>query len=175
MKQSSCYSINGVDDAQRFHAVKVTPSFSQYFCSFFPFNSTFWLKNPLLLQEALDIVHVSKEDQESVFAMLVAVLWLGNVSFTIIDNENHVEPEPDESKALQSLNTDTCSFKVILLFCKFVCKNSTSIIFVSFSWRRVYLFQICCFIFVAHLAGAHARLTKCCICFSFLFRFVNCC
>ncbi|VYS48667.1 unnamed protein product [Arabidopsis thaliana] len=69
LKQSNCYSINGVDDAERFHAVK----------------------------EALDIVHVSKEDQESVFAMLAAVLWLGNVSFTIIDNENHVEPEPDES------------------------------------------------------------------------------
>ncbi|CAH8255169.1 unnamed protein product [Arabidopsis lyrata] len=69
LKQSNCYSINGVDDAERFHTVK----------------------------EALDIVHVSKEDQESVFAMLAAVLWLGNVSFTIIDNENHVEPEPDES------------------------------------------------------------------------------
>ncbi|VVB00662.1 unnamed protein product [Arabis nemorensis] len=69
LRQSNCYSINGVDDAERFHAVK----------------------------EALDIVHVSKEDQESVFAMLAAVLWLGNVSFTIIDNENHVEPEPDES------------------------------------------------------------------------------
>ncbi|KAG2241874.1 hypothetical protein Bca52824_096281 [Brassica carinata] len=67
--QSNCYSINGVDDAERFHAVK----------------------------EALDIVHVSKEDQESVFAMLAAVLWLGNVSFIIIDNENHVEPVADES------------------------------------------------------------------------------
>ncbi|KAL0816304.1 hypothetical protein Bca101_072748 [Brassica carinata] len=51
----------------------------------------------LMLQEALDIVHVSKEDQESVFAMLAAVLWLGNVSFTVIDNENHVEPVADES------------------------------------------------------------------------------
>lgn len=51
----------------------------------------------MLLQEALDIVHVSKEDQESVFAMLAAVLWLGNVSFSVIDNENHAEPEPDES------------------------------------------------------------------------------
>ncbi|CAN8288380.1 unnamed protein product [Cochlearia groenlandica] len=69
LRQSNCYSINGVDDVERFHAVK----------------------------EALDIVHVSKEDQESVFAMLAAVLWLGNVSFTVIDNENHVEPELDES------------------------------------------------------------------------------
>lgn len=46
--------------------------------------------------EALDIVHVSKEDQESVFKMLTVVLWLGNVSFTVIDNENHVEPVADE-------------------------------------------------------------------------------
>ncbi|CAL5400393.1 unnamed protein product [Camellia sinensis] len=28
--------------------------------------------------------------------MLTAVLWLGNVSFTVIDNENHVEPVADE-------------------------------------------------------------------------------
>lgn len=68
LRQSSCYSINGVDDAEQFRIVV----------------------------EALDIVHVSTEDQESVFAMLAAVLWLGNVSFTIIDNENHVEPVADE-------------------------------------------------------------------------------
>ncbi|KAH9771775.1 Myosin-1 [Citrus sinensis] len=68
LRQSSCYSINGVDDAEQFRIVV----------------------------EALDIVHVSKEDQESVFAMLAAVLWLGNVSFTVIDNENHVEPVADE-------------------------------------------------------------------------------
>ena len=49
-----------------------------------------------IFQEALDVVHVSKEDQERVFAMLAAVLWLGNVSFTPIDNENHVEPVADE-------------------------------------------------------------------------------
>ncbi|AEE76313.1 myosin 1 [Arabidopsis thaliana] len=75
--QSNCYSINGVDDAERFHTVK----------------------------EALDIVHVSKEDQESVFAMLAAVLWLGNVSFTVIDNENHVEPVADESFLFHSLGS----------------------------------------------------------------------
>ncbi|XP_021896862.1 myosin-1 isoform X2 [Carica papaya] len=69
LRQSNCYSIAGVDDAERFHIVL----------------------------EALDIVHVSKEDQESVFAMISAVLWLGNVSFTVIDNENHVEAVADES------------------------------------------------------------------------------
>lgn len=50
-------------------------------------------------QEALDIVHVSKEDQDSVFAMLAAVLWLGNISFIVVDNENHVEPLTDEGKS----------------------------------------------------------------------------
>ncbi|CAN1812414.1 VIII-1 [Linum perenne] len=68
LRQSDCCSIDGVDDAQNFHIVT----------------------------EALDTVHVSREDQENVFAMLAAVLWLGNVSFSVIDNENHVEPLADE-------------------------------------------------------------------------------
>ncbi|KAL7180755.1 hypothetical protein ACSBR1_039755 [Camellia fascicularis] len=68
LRQSNCYSISRLDDAEQFRIV----------------------------MEALDIVHVSKEDQESVFKMLTAVLWLGNVSFTVIDNENHVEPVADE-------------------------------------------------------------------------------
>jgi len=80
-------------------------------------------------------VHVSKEDQESVFAMLAAVLWLGNVSFTIIDNENHVEPEPDESMALQPLIVIYCSFKFITFFC-ILFENVTSIVFVSFTWSN---------------------------------------
>lgn len=69
LKQSNCYSIAGVDDAEQFRIV----------------------------QEALDVVHVSKKDQESVFAMLAAVLWLGNVTFTVVDNENHVEAVVDEA------------------------------------------------------------------------------
>jgi myosin V len=44
----------------------------------------------------MNIVHISKEDQENVFSMISAVLWLGDVSFTIIDNENHVEIAVDE-------------------------------------------------------------------------------
>ncbi|KAF3455953.1 hypothetical protein FNV43_RR00596 [Rhamnella rubrinervis] len=68
LSQSSCYSIMGVNDAEQFRVVV----------------------------EALDVVHISKDDQQSVFAMLAAVLWLGNISFTVIDNENHVEPLEDE-------------------------------------------------------------------------------
>nr|AAB71526.1 unconventional myosin [Helianthus annuus] len=68
-QQSTCYSINGVDDAEEFRVVV----------------------------EALDAVHVSKENQENAFAMLAAVLWLGNVTFSIVDNENHVEPIIDDA------------------------------------------------------------------------------
>ncbi|CAM0956704.1 unnamed protein product [Alopecurus aequalis] len=63
LKQSCCYSIAGVDDAEMFRTVT----------------------------EAMNIVHISKEDQDNVFSMVSAVLWLGDISFTIIDNENHVE------------------------------------------------------------------------------------
>ncbi|GER51864.1 myosin-related family protein [Striga asiatica] len=68
LSQSNCSTIYGVDDAEQFRIV----------------------------MEALGIVHIKKEDQESVFAMLAAVLWLGNVSFMVIDTENHVEPVEDE-------------------------------------------------------------------------------
>ncbi|XWS52002.1 hypothetical protein CRYUN_Cryun11dG0030300 [Craigia yunnanensis] len=67
--QSDCLVINGVDDAQKFH----------------------------MLMEALDIVQICKEEQEQAFAMLSAVLWLGNISFQAIDNENHVVASADEA------------------------------------------------------------------------------
>ncbi|KAL8138040.1 hypothetical protein V2J09_004041 [Rumex salicifolius] len=69
LSQSDCFRINGVDDADQF----------------------------LNVTEALNVVHVSKDDQESAFALLAAVLWLGNVSFSVIDNENHVQPVADEA------------------------------------------------------------------------------
>jgi len=55
----------------------------------------------------MNIVHISKEDQENVFAMVSAVLWLGDVSFTVIDNENHVEIIVDEGKI--SLDSVFCT------------------------------------------------------------------
>ncbi|XP_008802972.1 myosin-1-like isoform X1 [Phoenix dactylifera] len=69
LKQSSCFTIAGVDDASKFHSV----------------------------MEAMNVVHIKKDDQDAVFAILGAVLWLGNVSFTVIDNENHVEIVEDEA------------------------------------------------------------------------------
>ncbi|XP_058211003.1 myosin-2 isoform X2 [Rhododendron vialii] len=69
LNQSDCLAIDDVDDAQKFQ----------------------------MLMEALDTVRICKEDQEQAFEMLAAVLWLGNISFHIIDNENHVEVVADEA------------------------------------------------------------------------------
>ncbi|KAK9268785.1 hypothetical protein L1049_000548 [Liquidambar formosana] len=69
LNQSDCLEIDHVDDAQNFHK----------------------------LMEALDVVQICKEDQEHAFAMLAAVLWLGNISFQAIDNDNHVEVVADEA------------------------------------------------------------------------------
>ncbi|KAF2285940.1 hypothetical protein GH714_009103 [Hevea brasiliensis] len=69
LNQSECLVIDGVDDALNFHK----------------------------LMEALDIVQICKADQEQTFAMLAAILWLGNVSFQVIGNENHVEVLADEA------------------------------------------------------------------------------
>ncbi|KAJ3682270.1 hypothetical protein LUZ60_014843 [Juncus effusus] len=69
LNQSTRYSIAGVDDSEMFFTV----------------------------MEAMNVVHISKEDQENVFAMLAAVLWLGNISFTVVDNENHVKIVSDEA------------------------------------------------------------------------------
>ncbi|WOL04874.1 myosin-1-like [Canna indica] len=63
LKQSNCLTIDNVDDAQRFH----------------------------ILMEALDVFQISKENQKNVFSILAAILWLGNIGFSVIDNENHVE------------------------------------------------------------------------------------
>lgn len=45
--------------------------------------------------------------------MLAAVLWLGNISFTVIDNENHVQAIENEGKKFPEplLNASTlCHF-----------------------------------------------------------------
>ncbi|TKY66586.1 Myosin-2 protein [Spatholobus suberectus] len=66
--QSDCMSIDGVDDAKNFHQ----------------------------LMKALDTVQICKEDQDLIFKMLAAILWLGNISFQV-DSENHIEVVNDEA------------------------------------------------------------------------------
>ncbi|PKI69574.1 hypothetical protein CRG98_010022 [Punica granatum] len=110
LRQSSCFSIAGVDDAEEFCVV----------------------------MEALDVVHVSKEDQESVFAMLAAVLWLGNTSFTVIDNENHVEAVEDESLSTVAklLGCSTGELNLALSTRKMRVGNDTIIQKLTLSQRR---------------------------------------
>lgn len=69
LNQSECMKIDGVDDAKKFHRLK----------------------------KALNVVQMCNEDQERVFKMLAAILWLGNISFQVNDNENHIEVVNDEA------------------------------------------------------------------------------
>ncbi|KAJ9568038.1 hypothetical protein OSB04_004004 [Centaurea solstitialis] len=69
LNQSGCLKINGADDAQNFK----------------------------MLTEAFDVLGISAEDQESVFELLAAILWLGNISFEVIDVEEHVKIVADEA------------------------------------------------------------------------------
>jgi len=116
LKQSNCYSITGVNDAEEFRMVMVhffcrlkmiwlyrgfnycSYQWFDWFIDFEVWNKYEPFHTINYFQEALDVVHISKEDQETVFAMLAAVLWLGNISFTVIDNENHVQADENEGK-----------------------------------------------------------------------------
>ncbi|KAH1127570.1 hypothetical protein AAZX31_06G236400 [Glycine max] len=89
--QSDCTLIDGVNDANNFHQ----------------------------LMKALDTVQICKEDQEMIFKMLAAILWLGNISFQV-DSENHIEVVDDEAVtstaqlmgcSSQELMTALCTLK----------------------------------------------------------------
>ncbi|GAA0167329.1 actin binding motor protein [Lithospermum erythrorhizon] len=69
LNQSNCLTIHETDDADGFHK----------------------------LMEALYSLKISKEDQEHIFTMIAAILWLGNISFQVLDNENHIEVVDDEA------------------------------------------------------------------------------
>ena len=61
----------------------------------------------------MDVVQICKEDQEQAFAMLAAVLWPGNISFQVIDNENHVEVFTNEGKIGIILSKLNCQLLVL--------------------------------------------------------------
>ncbi|XP_008345271.1 myosin-2-like isoform X3 [Malus domestica] len=86
LNQSDCLEIDGVDDVRKFHT----------------------------LVKALDVVQVCKEDQEHMFSLLAAVLWLGNISFQAIDNEKHVEVLADEAVTIASMLMGCSSQELIL-------------------------------------------------------------
>lgn len=73
------------------------------------------------LQGALSTIGICKEDQEHIFEMLAAVLWLGNITFCVTDTENHIEVIADEGIYLfasASCPLRTCSLHVISPFSK---------------------------------------------------------
>ncbi|KAK7405181.1 hypothetical protein VNO78_06380 [Psophocarpus tetragonolobus] len=86
--QSDCMSIDGVDDAKNFHQ----------------------------LMEALETVQICKEDQELIFKMLAAILWLGNISFQV-DSENHIEVVDDEAVTTAAQLMDCSSQELMAALC----------------------------------------------------------
>lgn len=50
--------------------------------------------------------------------MLAAVLWLGNISFLVIDNENHIEVVADEGSYMFSVGL--CYFCLQLLYLLYI-------------------------------------------------------
>ncbi|KAL3503279.1 hypothetical protein ACH5RR_037728 [Cinchona calisaya] len=69
LNQSGCLTIHDVDDSHEFR----------------------------VLTEAFNTLRICKKSQEQVFEMLASVLWLGNISFQVIDNENHAEVVDNEA------------------------------------------------------------------------------
>ncbi|KAK9156217.1 hypothetical protein Sjap_003697 [Stephania japonica] len=69
LRQGECLTIGDVDDAQQFH----------------------------VLMEALDHLQIHKDYQDNAFVVLSAILWLGNISFRVVDDKNHVEVVTDEA------------------------------------------------------------------------------
>ncbi|XP_059069015.1 myosin-3 isoform X2 [Cryptomeria japonica] len=69
LNQSNFLTIDEVDDAERFQ----------------------------LVLEALNVLEISPDDQENIFRILAAVLWLGNITFSVVDGECHVRVDNDEA------------------------------------------------------------------------------
>ncbi|MED6168755.1 hypothetical protein PIB30_014444 [Stylosanthes scabra] len=86
LNQSDCMTIDGVNDAKKFQG----------------------------LMKALDIIRMSKEDQETVFKMLAAILWLGNITFHEIDNESHIEVVDNEAATIAASLME-CSLKELMV------------------------------------------------------------
>ncbi|XP_074380743.1 myosin-2-like [Apium graveolens] len=66
------------------------------------------------LMEALNMIHMSEEDRQHAFEMLAAVLWMGNISFRVVENENHVEVLDNEASK-RVANLLGCSLEDLIL------------------------------------------------------------
>ncbi|OIT39679.1 PREDICTED: myosin-2-like [Nicotiana attenuata] len=69
LNRSDCLVIHDIDDAEEFRK----------------------------FMEALNTFRISERDQEHVFQMIASVLWLGNITFQVIDNASHVEVVQSEA------------------------------------------------------------------------------
>ncbi|MCO5563090.1 hypothetical protein L7F22_016726 [Adiantum nelumboides] len=80
LNQSSCLHIENVDDSVDF----------------------------LVTQRAMEAVQIHQEYQNKVFEILAAILWLGNITFSVIDDESHVKVDDNEA-ALYTAELLKCS------------------------------------------------------------------
>jgi myosin V len=94
LSHSNCLRIDGVDDAKKFSVLVVKFIASTEILLALYLIVAYAIS--LCVQDALDTIQISKEDQMKLFSMLAAVLWLGNISFSVTDNENHVEVVSNE-------------------------------------------------------------------------------
>lgn len=76
-----------------------------------------WFDRVFIYQGALNMVGINKEDQEHAFELISAVLWLGDISFHVVDNENHIEVVADEGKL--NITLHFCVFCLLI-----ACLNS---------------------------------------------------
>ncbi|KAL4293442.1 hypothetical protein AHAS_Ahas18G0128500 [Arachis hypogaea] len=86
LNQSDCMIIDGVNDDKKFQG----------------------------LVKALDVIRMSKQDQERVFKLLAAILWLGNITFHETDNENHIEVVDDDAATIAATLMQ-CSLKELMV------------------------------------------------------------
>ncbi|XP_045805030.1 myosin-2-like [Trifolium pratense] len=86
LNQSDCMTVDGIDDAKNFHQLK----------------------------KAFDAVRICKEDQDLIFKMLAAILWLGNISFKVIDSGNHIEVMSDEAVSSAAMLMGCSSQELIM-------------------------------------------------------------
>lgn len=84
--------------------IRLPSATNQFFLRFYFILNVLNLFPPCL-QEALDTLQFTKEDQEHAFGLLAAVLWIGNITFQTIDSENHVEVMANEGNARTKICT----------------------------------------------------------------------
>lgn len=98
LKQSNFLRIDGVDDSKKFTVLVVMLLENSKSPTKVLQVSYLIVICPILfhVQDALDTIQISKDDQMKLFSMLAAVLWLGNISFSVVDTENHVEVVSNE-------------------------------------------------------------------------------